>query len=64
MPFGQFLLVDYRLMVLEIRVKAWIQGHPELTAEQRAKMKTQGMAGIEALKRYREGRSECPPEAS
>ena len=40
------------------REQAWIQGHPELTAEQRAKMKTQGMAGIEALKRYREGRSE------
>ena len=40
------------------REQAWIQGHPELTAEQRAKMKTQGMAGMEALKRYREGRSE------
>ena len=39
------------------REQAWIQGHPELTAEQRAKMKTQGMAGMEALKRYREGRS-------
>ena len=44
------------------RERAWQHGHPELTAEQREKMRTKGMAGLEALKRYREGRTDASPQ--
>jgi len=45
------------------RERAWLHGHPELTDEQREKMRTKGMAGLEALKRYRENRSDPGPQA-
>jgi hypothetical protein len=37
------------------RKQAWIRDHPELTEEQREKMRLKAAIGIEALNKYREG---------
>ena len=37
------------------RELSWLSDHPELTKEQREKMKLRASKGIEALNRYREG---------
>ena len=40
------------------REEAWIGAHPELTQEQREKMKAKGMKRLEAIKRHGKGKSE------
>ena len=36
------------------REETWIKGHPEISAEQREKMKEEGLKRADALRRYRE----------
>ena len=36
------------------REESWLKGHPEITMQQRRRMKEEGMKRSDALKRYRE----------